>query len=148
MEYDHVDKNSLGAALQDFQGTIDQIPPIYSAIRKDGKRLYDQARQGVSEKDLQLEPRSVTIHQIDLLNFHSPQFELAVECGGGTYIRSLVRDIGQSLGTVATMTALERTKQGPFGIADCLVRDEWTTDKIIQQITHFNNALPDRILAE
>lgn len=94
-----------------------------SALKRDGKKLYELGRKGQTAEDLKIEPRQVTIYDLKLVgnnNINSSEskpienFFISVECGGGTYIRSLVRDIGIALGTVATMTKLERTKQGQF----------------------------------
>ena len=93
----------------------------YSALKRDGKKLYELGRKGQTAEDLKIEPREVTIYNLKLVERGKEtdgkpleKFSIDVECGGGTYIRSLVRDIGIALGTVATMTKLERTKQGQF----------------------------------
>ena len=94
------------------------MPPQYSAIKKDGKKAYELARKGVEVK---MEPRAVTIHSISLcrpLAETLPAFEFEVSCGGGTYIRSLVRDIARDLGTAAHMSALIRTKQVSYSVTD------------------------------
>lgn len=91
-------------------------------MKRDGKKLYELGRKGQTAEDLKIEPREVTIYDLKLVadteNYSEgkpiEKFSIEVECGGGTYIRSLVRDIGVALGTVATMTKLERTKQGQF----------------------------------
>jgi tRNA pseudouridine55 synthase len=152
----HVTWQMVKDVLPQFQGpSISQIPPIFSAIRKNGKKLYKAARQGVSADDMDIEPRIVEIHRIELLkppqddatNDHAydaddildpPKFDIEVECGGGTYIRSLVRDIGYALGTVATTTRLERTKQGRFLLSGCLAQHDWTADNIFAAIDRMN----------
>jgi tRNA pseudouridine55 synthase len=107
-----------------------------SALKKDGKRLYELGRQGMTEDDVEIEAREVQIHRLELLwnddeESLPSQFGLDVECGGGTYIRSLVRDIGVSLDTLATMTSLERTKQGVFLPEHCLPEEnDWTAENI------------------
>lgn len=100
---------------------------MHSALKRDGKKLYELGRKGKTAEDIQIEPREVTIYDLKLLrpSDHDgkepiQRFRIDVECGGGTYIRSLVRDIGLELGTVATMTALERTKQGLFLPEHCV----------------------------
>jgi len=97
-----------------------------SALKRNGKKLYELGREGKTAEDLQIEPREVTIYELQLVSCQRKEqnndeksapiqsFVIDVECGGGTYIRSLTRDIGIALGTVATMTKLERTKQGQF----------------------------------
>ncbi len=100
----------------------DSIPStVCSALKRDGKKLYELGRKGQTAEDLEIEPREVTIYDLKLVDGGEEtdgkpieKFIIDVECGGGTYIRSLVRDIGIALGTVATMTKLERTKQGQF----------------------------------
>lgn len=100
--------------------------------------MYELGREGLSEEDVEIEAREVVIHRLDLIkeeDSESPTtFGLDVECGGGTYIRSLVRDIGISLDTLATMTSLERTKQGPYLPEHCLKEDDWTADNIYKAI--------------
>ena len=123
-----------------------QVPPIYSAIRKDGTKLYEQARNGKTEDDIQIDAREVQVYSIDLLpkdhNDQSlPYFGLDISCGKGTFIRSLVRDIGRSVDCAATMTWLERTRQGPFGLEHVLHRDDWTPDNIYNAIDHANQFL-------
>jgi tRNA pseudouridine55 synthase len=158
----HVTWNMVKDVLPRFQGSISQIPPIFSAIRKNGKKLYKAARRGVSADDLDLEPRTVEIYRIELVkpspqdadtNDHDhddasiildpPKFDIEVECGGGTYIRSLVRDIGYALDTVATTTSLKRTKQGRFLLSDCLAQHEWTADNIFEAIDRMNERLAE-----
>ena len=135
--YDHVTEDSIQAVLEQFRGTIQQIPPLYSAIRKNGKKLYEEARDGKSAEEMNIQPRDVDIINLNYLPQNNlgerfPCFGLDVECGGGTYIRSLVRDIGLALKTRATMTHLIRTKQGPFLIKDALTKDQWTPERIAQ----------------
>jgi tRNA pseudouridine55 synthase len=124
-----------------FTGTIEQVPPIFSAIRKGGKKLYQEARKGVAAEDIDIPSRHVEIYSINMVSCDIPHFVLDVECGGGTYIRSLVRDIGTALGSVATTTKLERTKQGQFLVADAIAKDDWSAENIYAAIAHFNQAL-------
>jgi tRNA pseudouridine55 synthase len=79
----------------------------------------------------------------DLLTCDIPKFDLDIECGGGTYIRSLIRDIGYKLNSAATTTSLERTKQGQFTIEDAIIKDDWSADNIYAAIARFNQALVD-----
>jgi tRNA pseudouridine55 synthase len=97
--------------LQPLRGCIVQIPPIYSAIKLKGKPLYRRARRG---EDVQAPPRTVTVLRLDLIEYASPIVRLFVECGTGTYVRSLVRDIGEALGCGAHLTALRRLWVDPF----------------------------------
>lgn len=100
-------------ALPSFLGSIEQRPPVYSAVRVDGKRAHAQARRGVA---VDVPMRSITIHALELLDFAFPEFTLRVSCSTGTYMRSLGVDIARSLGTEAVMTRLQRTRVGPFSI--------------------------------
>ncbi|GBC35895.2 probable tRNA pseudouridine synthase 1 [Rhizophagus irregularis DAOM 181602=DAOM 197198] len=118
----HITKEYISQIISKFTGDIMQVPPLYSALRMEGRRLYEYAREGLSlPKDLQ--PRSVRINSLSLLNFMTneavsaasyPTFKIRVECGRGTYIRSLVHDIGKELGSAAYVVELIRIQQGNF----------------------------------
>ena len=97
--------------LERFRGEIQQVPPQFSAIRVDGKRMYDRARAG---ETIELPSRMVTIHRLTLLDWHDDELIVAVACSKGTYIRALARDIGMMLGCGAHLTALRRTQAGAF----------------------------------
>lgn len=103
--------SDLLAALPGFLGTIQQLPPRYSALKLNGRRAYDLARQGQS---VELAPRAVRIDRISLERYEWPEVVLEVECGAGTYIRSLARDLGEGLGCGGYITGLERTRIGQF----------------------------------
>jgi tRNA pseudouridine55 synthase len=109
-----------------------------SAIRKGGKKLYEEARAGKSADNVTIEPREVEVRSIELLSFDLPKFDVQIQCGGGTYIRSLVRDIGYKLNSVATTTYLERTQQGQFKLEHTLAKDERTADNIYNAIDKLN----------
>lgn len=115
-DFSSVTLASLTAALGAFVGRIRQRPPAYSAIKRNGKRLYELARAG--ESDLAIEPREVVVHEIDLLGFAPPDLRLRVRCGKGTYIRSIAHDLGEALGAGAHLTALRRTRIGAFSVDD------------------------------
>ena len=139
--YDHITREAVENVIaNELTGTIQQIPPIFSAIRKNGKRLYADAREGKSAEDMDIEPREVEVLSFQLLNFDLPKFDIDIMCGGGTYVRSLVRDIGYKVGSVATTTYLERTKQGPFQLQDTLAKEAWNADNIYAAIETFNTA--------
>jgi tRNA pseudouridine55 synthase len=106
--------------LPQFIGDIQQIPPMYSALKRDGKPLYEYARAGVT---LEREARAVTIHQLELIDFQSPYLTLRVCCSKGTYIRVLGEDIGASLGCGAHLNALRRVRVGDLTIADAVTLD-------------------------
>lgn len=105
------------AALPDFIGTIMQVPPAYSAIKINGERAYDIARDG---ETVELVPRPVTIRQLQLIDASGSQTVLEARCGKGTYVRALARDLGRLLGCFGHVTALRRTRVGPFGEADAV----------------------------
>ena len=101
------------AILAKFTGEIDQIPPMYSALKQNGKKLYELARDGIT---VERKARHITIFELTLLAFQKDSLELGVHCSKGTYIRSLAEDIGQELGCGATVQALRRTQAGQFHI--------------------------------
>ncbi len=108
---------ALREALAAFSGEIEQRPPAHSAIKVGGRPAYERARKG---ERVELAPRTVTIHRLDLLRFEPPEAEIEVECSRGTYIRSLAHDLGQALGCGAHLSALTRTRVGPFPVEDAL----------------------------
>ncbi|MFW5786883.1 MAG: tRNA pseudouridine(55) synthase TruB [Halanaerobiales bacterium] len=112
-KWKNIKKSEFVHLLEQFKGEINQIPPMYSALKKNGKRLYELARKG---KDIDREARKVKINQLQIINFDLPRIRLRVNCSRGTYIRSLARDIGNKLGTGAHLSFLVRTISGPFSI--------------------------------
>lgn len=106
-----VTQEQVIAILPQFTGAIQQIPPMYSALKRDGKPLYEYARQGI---ELERPPRDVVIHQLDLIEFSPTELRVFVQCSKGTYIRTLAQDIGRALGCYGHLTALRRTQVGPF----------------------------------
>jgi tRNA pseudouridine55 synthase len=113
--------DTIKAALPQFIGSITQVPPVYSAIQVDGKRLYDLARSGVPIDQIPVPPRQVEVQEIKVLAWQPGEFpELTVEitCGGGTYIRSIARDLGLAVGSVATLVNLVRTQSCNLLVAD------------------------------
>lgn len=106
-----IERDTLATVLSRFRGEISQIPPMYSALKRDGQPLYKLARAG---EVVEREPRSVTIARLDLLSYEPPFVRLAVACSKGTYVRALVEDIGQALGVGAHVAELRRTQAGPF----------------------------------
>lgn len=112
-----IDRKKIAAALESFRGDIEQLPPMYSALKKDGVPLYKLARQG---KTVEREPRPVTIYSIELTDFEGDELEIEVECSKGTYIRTIADDLGQALACGAHIIALHRTKAGAFTEQDCV----------------------------
>lgn len=108
-----VTEAQLHNVLPQFRGAIQQIPPMYSALKRDGKPLYEYARQGIV---LERPPRDVVIHQLEVLSFSASELTLYVKCSKGTYIRTLAQDIGRALGCYAHLSALRRTEVGPFSL--------------------------------
>ena len=108
-------------AIVAFIGTYEQLPPMYSAIKVDGKRLYELARQG---KEVERKTRPVTMYEIEVLKMELPNVAIRVLCSKGTYIRTLCHDIGQKLGCGATMISLERTMSGQFSKDTAYTLDE------------------------
>jgi tRNA pseudouridine55 synthase len=111
----------LQEATLQFTGEIEQVPPVYSAIKIKGKRAYNFARQN---EEVVLKPRKVTIHRFEIVNYYPPLAEFYVKCSKGTYIRSLVRDFGESLQNGAYLTALKRTQIGDFALSDAYTLDQ------------------------
>ena len=116
-----VTNEDINSTTAKFMGAIQQIPPIYSAIRINGKRAYALARKG---KEPELKPREVFIKEFEITNINKPTVEFRVVCSKGTYIRSLARDFGEALGTVAYLSELCRTRIGEFKLTDALSLDQ------------------------
>jgi len=125
--FSHITSSDIEKALETFRGPIEQIPPIYSALKVDGQPMYKLARAG---KDVERKPRPVTIYALDLVDWTPPNLQLRVICSTGTYIRSLAHDIGDFLGCGGHITVLRRTAVGDFNISDAvsletLQAEEW-----------------------
>lgn len=111
----HLTQELIEAELEQFRGAIHQVPPMHSAIKIDGRPLYERARQG---EHIELDARPVTILELTLVKFEWPTAEIFVHCTKGTYVRSLARDIGDAVGTGAYMSNLVRLSTGPFSLED------------------------------
>lgn len=118
-------------AVKKFTGTIDQIPPMYSALKVNGKKLYELARQGI---EVERQSRPVTIDNIEVLSMELPIVKIKVNCSKGTYIRSLCYDIGNELGCGAMMWSLTRTATGPFDINNSVDLQDLTEENIGQYL--------------
>jgi tRNA pseudouridine55 synthase len=112
-----VDEAGVRALLPHFLGTQQQVPPMHSALKRDGKPLYELARQGIEVERI---PREITIHALEFSAWAGDRFDLAVSCSKGTYIRTLAADIGDALGCGAHLAALRRTRVGTLNVADAL----------------------------
>ncbi|REL33627.1 tRNA pseudouridine(55) synthase TruB [Rhodohalobacter sp. SW132] len=122
-EWEHITKEEIENVIKEkFTGTIVQSPPIYSAIRVEGERLYKKARRG---EKVTTPPRQVTIDQIEILDCRLPEVDLRIRCGKGTYIRSIGHDLGLELNSRAHLTALRRTAIGDFFVDDALLPEEF-----------------------
>jgi tRNA pseudouridine55 synthase len=121
----HVKREVVETALTKFMGPIEQVPPMHSAIKRAGRKLYELARAGI---EVERPARPVTIHAIELLSFQSPELTLEVLCSAGTYVRSLAHDLGAALGTGAHLTALTRTASGPFTLDQAVALDAFETE--------------------
>lgn len=124
----NVSAEDINRIINKFIGEIEQIPPMFSAIKKDGKKLYELARKGIT---VEREARRITVYSIDVLgiDLESNKVQIDVHCSKGTYIRTLCEDIGNSLGVGAYMVSLRRTESGGFAITDCRTLDELTKIK-------------------
>jgi len=112
-----ISHEELEEALSEFVGEVEQTPPAYSALKVKGKKAYELARDG---KDVQLEPRLITIHSLELLDWDPPEAVVDIQCSSGTYVRSLASDLGERLGAGATLVGLRRTKNGRFGLREAV----------------------------
>ncbi len=119
----NVTEKQIRDVIQSFVGDVTQIPPMYSAIKIDGKKLYELAREGVV---VEREPRTITIHNIEIIkiDLESNTVDMLVDCSKGTYIRTLCNDIGAALGCGGHMSALHRTKSGRFDVVDAYTLEE------------------------
>ncbi|HXS38281.1 MAG TPA: tRNA pseudouridine(55) synthase TruB [Flavipsychrobacter sp.] len=120
--FEHLTNEQIIDTTNQFTGEILQVPPIHSAIKKDGERAYDLARQG---KEVVLDARKVTIFEFEITEIKLPEVHFRVVCSTGTYIRSLAHDFGQALGCGAYLQELRRTKIGSFDVANALTPEQW-----------------------
>ncbi|TVS14605.1 MAG: tRNA pseudouridine(55) synthase TruB [Planctomycetaceae bacterium] len=123
--------DQLRAVLPSFVGQIQQVPPAYSALKVQGKRAYALARGG---QPVDLPARTIMVHQLRLLDYNYPQFTLEIDCGSGTYVRSLGRDIARRLGTEAIMSKLVRTGIGPFRLDEALDPTTLTPENLASKL--------------
>ncbi len=143
---DGIDQAKIEQVLSQFIGEISQLPPMYSALKHKGKRLYELAREGV---EVEREPRQVMIHDLQLGDLNLPEFELRVHCSKGTYVRTLAEDIGAALGCGAHVTGLRRTGVGPytefpmFSMDELEAKAEEGLDALDQLLLPIDTALSD-----
>ena len=122
--FDHLTEDEIKTATKQFTGEIMQVPPAHSAIKQQGKRVYELARQG---KEVVLEPRKLLISEFEITDIALPVVSFRVVCSTGTYIRSLAHDFGQALGCGAYLSSLCRTRIGEFKNEDAMRMEEFET---------------------
>lgn len=122
----HITKGRVEKVLLYFIGTVDQVPPVYSAVNVNGKRAYHLSRKG---KDFEIKAKPVCIDEIELLHFDAEMMQMSIRvvCGKGTYIRSLARDIGKALESGAFLTSLCRTRVGDVRVEDCITLEQFSS---------------------
>ncbi len=113
----HISEENITEATFGFIGETEQVPPVFSALKKDGKRLYEYARSG---EEVKIEPRKIEITEFEITNIRFPEVDFRVVCSKGTYIRTLANDFGIALGSGAHLSALRRTKIGTFNVDDSM----------------------------
>lgn len=131
---EHITRPMVEEVLTHFLGTIEQVPPSFSACKVDGVRAYDMARKG---KEVELKPKTLVIDEIELLDYSMPEITVRVVCSKGTYIRALARDIGEALHSGAHLTALRRTRVGDVTLDRCIALDafpQWLAGQTIEKM--------------
>ncbi|MBR5726023.1 MAG: tRNA pseudouridine(55) synthase TruB [Muribaculaceae bacterium] len=143
-EWQHIDRELIDRVLQEqFTGSIEQVPPSFSACKIDGKPAYKLARKG---QDVEIRPKTLVIDEIEVLQCglpEQPTLQLRVVCSKGTYIRALARDIGEALGSGAHLTGLRRTRVGDIRVEDCL-----TLDALVEKLDNETYVSPEQAAAE
>lgn len=120
-QWEQVQRSDVEAVLPRFTGEIEQVPPVYSAIKVDGKRAYERARAG---EDVEMEARTVEVRRLEITDWDLPAVRFSMHCGPGTYVRSLVRDIGRAVDSAAHAVGIRRMAVGPFTVEQALRLDE------------------------
>ena len=133
-ETSHITEAMIYEAAKKFTGDLEQVPPVFSAIKVGGKRAYKFAR---NEEDIELNSRPVNIREFEITRIEMPEVDFRISCSKGTYIRSLARDFGMALGSGAHLTALRRTRIGEF-----LLKDAWELEDLMAEISK-ESGLPD-----
>jgi len=128
---EQISRESIEDALQKFRGEIEQKPPMFSAVRFEGKRLYEIARRGIT---VEVKPRKINISTLQLLDFSFSEVKLYMECSKGTYVRKIAEDLGEFLGCGGCISQIRRTRVGPFRIEDAVRLEEINESYIRSQI--------------
>ena len=136
-----ISREEIEKVLRSFIGKQNQIPPMYSAIKVEGKKLYEYAREG---KTIELQPRGIEILDINLIEFNNNEIEFSVRCSKGTYIRSLCEDIAESLGTIGYMKELQRASVNQFNIQDSILLDDLDNINIGERIILIEKVFEDK----
>jgi len=126
--FEHITKEQIQKIITHFIGEIEQKPPIFSAIKKDGKRLYQHARKG---EEIEIASRKIVIYELEINKIELPEINFRVKCGKGTYIRSLAYDFGLALHSGAYLSALRRTKIGDFSVENAIKIEDFETEMTI-----------------
>ncbi len=138
----NISNEEVSKAIESFIGLYEQVPPMYSALKVNGKKLYELAREG---KEIERKARPVVIHYIEIINMSLPEITIKVGCSKGTYIRTLCHDLGQKLGCGAAMAALERTKSGQFTLDTAITLAE-LEEKIKESGEHVEEILKSMVI--
>lgn len=128
---DHITLKKIEDTFHQFTGNILQVPPVFSAVKIDGKRAYEHARKG---NDPELKPKNIVINKIDVVSFEMPALKLKISCGKGTYIRALARDVGLALRSGAYLTQLRRTRSGNYSVEEAA-----TIESFLESLDSFTN---------
>ena len=128
---EHISQSLIETALEKFRGEIEQKPPMFSAVRFEGKRLYELARRGIA---VDIKPRKINISTLQLLDFSFPEAKLYMECSKGTYVRKIAEDLGESLGCGGCISQIRRVRVGPFRIEDAVPLEEANESHIRSEI--------------
>ncbi|MCL1822186.1 MAG: tRNA pseudouridine(55) synthase TruB [Prolixibacteraceae bacterium] len=118
----HINFETIEQTLKQFVGNIEQIPPVFSAVKINGKRAYEHARRG---EEPEIKPKNIVVYDIKILSFDMPEVKLLITCSKGTYIRAIARDLGFALQSGAYLTGLRRTRSGQFNVDDALFIDNF-----------------------
>lgn len=129
--WEEIEEGAVEEQLTNFVGVIDQVPPIYSAIKIDGKRAYELARAG---EEVVLDARKVEVFELELVEWNPPLASLVVRCGPGTYVRSLARDLGEVLGSAAHTVSIRRTRVGSFSVAGAVELEGLSRETFWEQV--------------
>lgn len=120
----HIKESDIYSAAQGLQGQLMQVPPVFSAVKVDGERMYKKARRG---EEVELKAKEIFVRQFEITSINLPTISFRISCSKGTYIRSLVRDFGEALQAGAYMSVLRRTRIGSFDVKNALTIDEWVS---------------------